>query len=93
MTFSELRAMIDSRLEGDARLDGSRRELHDESCTWTLNNEGVALSAAGSTGILVEYLRGGSVVHQRIFAASPLSVDRIVNTAAEHLTAYVLHRM
>jgi hypothetical protein len=93
MTFPELRAMIDARLEADTRLEGSRCEMQGEASTWILNNESVALSAAGSTGILVEYLSNGRVVHSRIFAASPLSVERIGNSSAEHLTAYALHRM
>jgi hypothetical protein len=93
MTFPELRAMIDARLEADPRLEGSHNELLGDACTWYLNNESVMFTAAGSTGILVEYLSTGRIVHSRIFAMSPLSVDRIVNSSAEHLTAYVLHRM
>ena len=93
MTFSELRAMIDARLEGDPRLAGSRCEVSGEACTWSLNAESVSLSSSGSTGILVDYWSSDRIVHSRIFAASRLTVDRIANTAAEHLTAYALHRM
>jgi hypothetical protein len=92
MTFPELRAMIDSRLEAEPRLDGSVRELRGDDCVWTRNDEGVAIRAQGSTGILLEYLSRGRVVHQRVYAASPLSIERVVNTCAEHLTGYIVHR-
>jgi hypothetical protein len=91
MTFPELRALIDTRIEAEPRLAGSVRELRDETCVWTRNGEAVAISSAGATGILLEYISHGHVVHSRIYAASPLSVNRIVTTCAEHLTAYVVH--
>jgi hypothetical protein len=43
---------------------------------------------SGSTGIAVALLRGDSVVHERIFAASSMSITRIVRTITEHLTGY-----
>jgi hypothetical protein len=92
MTFPEIRASIDARIETEPRLQGSRRELEGESSIWRLNRQIVTISASGSTGILVEYLSDDRLVHSKIFAASPLSIERIVTTAAEHLTAYAFHR-
>lgn len=93
MTFSELCALIDERIESDVRLSGAVHESDAETSRWTLNAQSVTIRAVGSTGLAVEYWNGESMVHSRTFAASPLMVDRIVTTIAEHLTAYALHRM
>jgi hypothetical protein len=92
MTFPELRALIEARLEAEPRLDGSVRELRGDECVWTRNDEGVAIRPEGSTGIVLEYLSRGQIVHKRVYAASPLSVERVANTCAEHLTGYTVHR-
>jgi hypothetical protein len=92
MTFAELRAEIDDRLAAEPRLQGSRRELEDERSVWTRYGEIVTIGPSGTTGILVEYRTDGRLVHRKIFAASPMSVGRIVITAAEHLTSYAFHR-
>jgi hypothetical protein len=92
MTFPELRALVDEQLEAEPRLHGSRREIHGESCVWTRDREAAAISASGSTGVLVELLSGDRLVRSKVFALSPMSVARIVTTAAEHLTAYAFHR-
>jgi hypothetical protein len=92
MTFPEIRASIDARIEAEPRLQGSHCELEGENSIWTLNRQVVTISPSGSTGILVEYISDERLVHSKIFAASPLSIERIVTTAAEHLTAYAFHR-
>jgi hypothetical protein len=92
MTFPEIRASIDERLETEPRLAGSRRELQDDMSVWTRDKQAVAIAPSGSTGILVEYRSEGRPVRRKIFAASPMSVDRIVVTSAEHLTDYAFHR-
>lgn len=92
MTFPELRAMIDERLEAEPRLQGSRCEVHGEGSVWTRAKQVVAIGASGSTGILVEYLSDGQPVRTKIFALSPMSVERIVISSAEHLTCYAFHR-
>ena len=92
MTFPEIRASIDTRLEADPRLAGSRREVHGETTVWTRDKQAVAIGASGTTGILVEYRSEGRPPRSKIFAASPMSVDRIVVTSAEHLTDYAYHR-
>ena len=92
MTFPEIRASIDARLEAESRLAGSHREVHGETSVWSRDKQAVAIAPSGSTGILVEYRSEGRPARRRIFAASPLSVDRIVVTSAEHLTDYAYHR-
>jgi hypothetical protein len=92
MTFAELRAEIDDRLAAEPRLQGSRRQLEGQTSVWTLDSEIVAIGPSGTTGILVELSTNGRLVRSKIFAASPMSVERIVTTSAEHLTSYVFHR-
>jgi hypothetical protein len=92
MTYSEIRMLIDAALASIPRLQDCRREVRDEALLCSLDRQAVAISPSGPTGILVRYFTGESTVHARIFAASPLSVDRIAHTAAEHLTAYTFHR-
>jgi len=92
MTFPELRALVDEQLEAEPRLAGSRRELSGENCEWTRERETVAISASGSTGVLVELISGDRLMRSKVFALSPMSVERIVTTAAEHLTGYAFHR-
>lgn len=92
MTFAELRAEIDDRLAAEPRLQGSTRELEGEKSLWTRDRERVAIGPSGTTGIIVECISNGRVVRSKIFAASPMSVERIVTTSAEHLTRYVFHR-
>lgn len=92
MTFAELRAAIDDRLAAEPRLQGSRREREGEKSVWTRDREIVAIGPSGTTGVIVEYITNGRVVRSKIFAASPMSVERIVITSAEHLTSYVFHR-
>lgn len=89
MPYADIRPLIDAKLEGDARIAGSSREDRHNESTWQLNEASVIIGASGSTGILVEYVRGGRVMHRKIFAASPQIVDRLVTTVIEHLTAYV----
>ncbi|HEV8020072.1 MAG TPA: hypothetical protein VGP41_02340 [Candidatus Lustribacter sp.] len=92
MTFAELRAEIDDRLAAEPRLQGGRRELEGEKSVWTRHGEIVTIGPSGTTGILVEYRTDGRLVHRKIFAASPMSIERIVITSAEHLTSYAFHR-
>lgn len=92
MTFRELLAVIDERLAAEPRLAGAQRQSGGEHSNWTYNRESVSIGPSGSTGIVVDYCSDGRVIRSKIFAASPMTVDRIVTTAAEHLTGYVYHR-
>ncbi len=93
MTFRELLAAIDERLGAEPRLANAHREEDGiEHSTWSCNRESVTIAPAGTTGISVTYLSSGRSVRSKIFALSPISLDRIVITAAEHLTGYAFHR-
>jgi len=93
MTFEELLAAIDERLAAEPRLAEAHRDATSvEHSIWMCNRESVSIGPSGSTGIAVTYLSSGRMVRSKIFALSPMSVDRIVTTAAEHLTGYVFHR-
>lgn len=93
MTFGELLAAIDERLGAEPRLvEAHREENGGEHSTWVSNRESVSIGPSGATGIVVTYLSSGRVVRSKIFALSEMSVDRIVTTVAEHLTAYAFHR-
>jgi hypothetical protein len=92
MTFGELLAAIDERLGAEPRLAGAQRETGDEHGTWTCDRESVSIAPSGSTGIVVEYRSDGRVMRSKVFAFSPMSVDRIVTTTAEHLTRYANRR-
>ena len=87
-SFSGLIEMIDAALGAEPRLAGCVREQHGEVCVWARSDVAVMLSPSGSTGILVEFVNGGSVLHRKVFAASAMSVGRIATTSTEHLTGY-----
>jgi hypothetical protein len=92
MTFDDIRNLIAAQLESDPRLAGLESERNNEETAWKMKSELVVISSTGSTGILVEYITNGRLVHKRIFAASPMIVERVVHTIAEHLTEYAYHR-
>ena len=92
MTFPEILTSIDEQLAAELRLAGSHRESSTDGSTWTRNREGVAITASGTTGLLVAFLSDGEIVRSRVFARSPMSVERIVTSSAEHLTGYAFHR-
>jgi hypothetical protein len=88
MHFSELCAQIDAGLDADAHLAHSEHTSEDLASQWTLERQIVTIQPAGSTGIEVAYATDGRVIHRRTFAASPMSVPRIVRTISEHLLGY-----
>jgi hypothetical protein len=93
MTLGEVLAEIDERLGAEPRLLAAHCEENGgEHSTWVSNRESVSIGPSGTTGIAVTCLSSGRVVRTKVFALSPMSVDRIVTTAAEHLTSYVFHR-
>ncbi len=88
MEFSDVCDALDVQLRSTADLDGSERTHTADDDVWTLDGQAVHVRAAGSTGIHVAYGTGGRIIHERTFAASPLSISRIVRTMTEHLTGY-----
>ena len=89
MDFVTLCSQIAAELETNARLSGSERSEDADGYVWMKQNVGAKLTPSGSTGISVALLSADHVVHERIFAASPMSVQRVVQIIVEHLTGYV----
>ena len=88
MPFSDLYAHIDARLGAERYLTDSQRSFEHDTGVWTLDRQAVVIRPAGSTGIEILYQTDGRVIHARTFAASPMSVPRIVRTVTEHLLGY-----
>jgi hypothetical protein len=88
MPFSDLCERIDARLDADAQLAGSQRISSPGESTWTMDRQTVTIRPAGSTGIELVYQTDGRAIHARTFAASPMSIPRIVRTITEHLLGY-----
>jgi hypothetical protein len=88
MNTPNLLDLIDTALETNQLLEGSQRTEDAGGRVWTKDAAAAKITASGSTGITVALLSSDRVVHQRIFAASSMSVARIVRTITEHLTGY-----
>ena len=88
MNFPSLFDLIDAELETSAQLQGSQRSHDADGRIWTKDAACAKIMPSGSTGITVALLRGDSLVQERIFAASSMSIARIVRTITEHLTGY-----
>jgi hypothetical protein len=88
MNFPSLFDLIDAELENNAQLAGSQRTEDADGRIWTRDSAGAKITPSGSTGITVALLMSDRVVHERIFAASPMSVPRIARTITEHLRGY-----
>jgi hypothetical protein len=89
MNSPSLFDLIDTELEANAHLAGSQRSEDADGRVWTKGAAAAKIMPSGTTGIAVALLLGDRVVHERIFAASPMSVSRIVRWITEHLTGYV----
>lgn len=88
MDFPSLFDQIDAELENNARLTGTERSYDAEGRVWTKDRAGAKITPSGSTGIAVALLSSDRIVHERIYAASPMSVPRIARMIIEHLTGY-----
>jgi hypothetical protein len=88
MNFPSLFDLIDAQLETNAQLEGSQRSQDADGRVWTKDAACAKITPSGSTGVTVALLSGDRIVHQRIFAASSMSIPRIVRTITEHLTGY-----
>ena len=88
MNFASLFDLIDAQLKTNSQLAGSHSSEADDERVWMRDAVAARVTPSGTTGIAVALLSGERVVHERIFAASPLSVTRIVRTITEHLTGY-----
>jgi hypothetical protein len=89
MSFSDVCALIDAQLDADSRFTHAEHVASPDESMWALGREVVTIRPQGTTGITLTYTSDERVIHTRTFAASTMSVDRIVRTATEHLTGYV----
>ena len=89
MEYSEILDEIDATLETESRLADSERAEDADGRIWTRNRQIARTSRSGSTGIVLSLISGEHVMHERIFARSPKSVERIARVITEHLTEYV----
>jgi hypothetical protein len=88
MEFLDFCDALDVQLRAGSDMHDSERTHTADDDVWTLDGQAVHVRAAGSTGIHVSYGTAGRIIHERTFAASPLSIGRIVRTMTEHLTGY-----
>lgn len=89
MQFTEIIALIDKQLANEERLRDYVSESDVDSGMWGRNGEAAEIEPSTSTGVLLRLTSKGQVVHQRIFAASEMSVSRIARAITEHLTGYI----
>lgn len=89
MDFPNLFDQIDAELERNERLAGTERSYDADGRVWTKDRAGAKIAPSGSTGIAVALFSADRMVHERIYAASPLSIPRIARMITEHLTGYL----
>jgi hypothetical protein len=88
MQFSDMLALIDKQLAKEERLRDYLSESDPESGVWSRGTNAAEVHPSTSTGILLQLATKGQVIHERIFAASEMSVSRIARAITEHLTGY-----
>ena len=88
MNHPSLFDLIDAELKTNVQLEGSQRSEDADGRVWAKDAAAAKIAPAGTTGITVMLLSRDRIVHERTFAASPLSIARIVRTITEHLTGY-----
>lgn len=91
MQFVDLLALIHKQLEGEGRLH-TTMEADAECGVWRLGDAAAEIYPSTSTGLLLVLLTNGRAIHERIFAASEVSVRRIARAITEHLTGYVAEK-
>lgn len=88
MLFAQMLAEVEKRLSEERRLDDAKNARDETSAVWTRGSEEAALHPSTSTGVLLRLVSRGRVIHEKIFAASEISVARIARAITEHLTGY-----
>lgn len=91
MQFEDLLALIHEQLDGERRLHGVM-EADPDSGMWMLGDASAEIHPSTSTGLLLILRTEGRSIHERIFAASEVSVRRMARAITEHLTGYVAER-
>lgn len=89
--FYELVALIDEQLTAEQRVRDYVSESGTEIGHWSRDSESAEVRPSTSTGILLRLFSNGLVIHERIYAASPMSVPRMVRSITEHLTGYAAY--
>jgi len=72
-------------------LNGSM-DADPDSGVWMLGNASAEIHPSTSTGLLLILRTEGRSIHERIFAASEISVRRMARAITEHLTGYVAEK-
>lgn len=88
MDFHEMLSLIEQKIETQPKLRGCEADHSPIAGVWRRDRETVEVTPAGSTGILLRLISNGRAVHERTFAKSAMSIDRIVVSITEHLTGY-----
>lgn len=91
MQFDDLLALIHEQLESERRLNGAM-DADPDSGVWILGDAAAEIHPSTSTGMLLILRTEGRVIHERIFAASEISVGRMARAITEHLTGYVAEK-
>ena len=86
--YFEIVGIIEATLKTESRLVGSERGDDADAVVWSRYRQSVRISRSGSTGILLSLTSNGKVTHERVFAQSPKSVERIARVITEHLMQY-----
>ena len=88
MQFSDILVQIDEQLGTEKRLGDFVSDLEASGAQWSRGNESAEVQPSTSTGVKLRLASRGVVIHERIYAASGMSVPRIVRSITEHLTGY-----
>jgi hypothetical protein len=80
--------LLDARLRNEPKVHDVQRAHADGAGVWTLDDYRADLVPAGPTGLELRLSSHGRVIHERIFASSPASMQRIAQSIVEHLTGY-----
>jgi hypothetical protein len=91
MQFDDLLALIHEQLAAERRLNGSM-DADPDSGIWMLGDASAEIHPSTSTGMLLILRTEGRTIHERIFAASEISVRRMARAITEHLTGYVAEK-
>ena len=91
MQFDDLLALIHEQLSGERRLHGVM-DADPDTGVWMLGNAAAEIHPSTSTGMLLILRTDGRPIHERIFAASEISVGRMARAITEHLTGYVAEK-
>ena len=88
MLFSEMLTQVGKQLAEERRLHDAVNASTETSGMWLRGSEEAAIAPSSATGVMLRLASKGRVIHEKIFAASEISVPRIARAITEHLTGY-----